>query len=454
MSNVIAAISTAQAAAGIGVIRISGDNARAVAAKVFRAAGDKNILTMPGYTAAYGRVFDGEEEIDEAVALVFAAPKSYTGEDVVELQCHGGMYNLKRVLRAVYKNGAVPAAPGEFTKRAVLNGKLSLTKAEAVMDIIGAQNAQAARAALSARDGAISRRIDAVMQQLLDIAAHLAAWADYPEEDIPEIDPQNLIPQLEGILETMDKILAEYDLGKIMRQGLETAIVGRPNAGKSTIMNLLAGCERSIVTSVPGTTRDIVEETVSVGDVMLRISDTAGLRDTDDPVERIGVERARLQIDRAGLILAVFDAAVPLDAEDLALIDEISPRTSVAIINKTDISDADYSDVFKAKGIPVVMISAKTGEGLDRLRRTIEEVVGLSALNPAAGILANERQFDAARKARQSLAECIQALRSGVTADAVTVIIGESINSLAELTGERASEAVVDRVFEHFCVGK
>lgn len=241
---------------------------------------------MKGYTAAYGSVYDGEEKLDEGILLVFRAPHSYTGEDVAEISCHGGIYVTKSILRAVFSAGASPAGPGEFTQRAFINGKLGLTEAEAVMDIIGAKGKNAARAALSCREGALSRKIDKICEKLTETAAHLSAWADYPEEDIPQVSVETLSQSLNAAIAALEELLKGYDAGKAACEGVETLITGKPNVGKSTLMNLLAGCERSIVTDIPGTTRDMIEETVALGNVMLRLSDTAGLRNTDNPVEK------------------------------------------------------------------------------------------------------------------------------------------------------------------------
>ena len=335
MEKTIAAISTANGIGGLGVIRISGENAIETAEKIFVSVSGKKLSELKGYTAAYGKIYDGDELIDEAVVLVFRAPHSYTGEDVAEISCHGGLYVTKRVLRAVLKNGAVPAEAGEFTKRAFLNGKLGLTEAEAVMDIISAKGSQSAKAALSCMEGKLRQRIDSVRDTLINTAAHLSAWADYPEEDIPEVDTENLTSSLSVCRDELSALLKTYDTGRIMREGVETVIAGRPNVGKSTIMNLLSGCERSIVTNVPGTTRDVIEETVMLGEIPLRLSDTAGIRSTDDPVEKIGVERAKDRILKAGLVLAVFDSSRPLSDDDRELIELLSDAPSLAIINKT-----------------------------------------------------------------------------------------------------------------------
>ena len=454
MEKTIAAISTANGIGGLGVIRISGENAIATADKIFVSVSGKKLFQLKGYTAAYGKIYDGYELIDEAVVLVFRAPHSYTGEDVAEISCHGGLYVTKRVLRAVLKNGAVPAGAGEFTKRAFLNGKLGLTEAEAVMDIISAKGSQSARAALSCMEGKLRQRIDSVRDTLINTAAHLSAWADYPEEDIPEVDTDNLTSSLSVCRDELSALLRTYDTGKIMREGVETVIAGRPNVGKSTIMNLLSGCERSIVTNVPGTTRDVIEETVMLGEIPLRLSDTAGIRSTDDPVEKIGVERAKDRILKAGLVLAVFDSSRPLSDDDKELIELLSDAPSLAIINKTDLEKQLDTDYIQSKIKHVIFISALSGEGTAELEKQVADIIGTAELDASQGILATERQHRSAQSAMESLNEAITALSSGITLDAVTVIIEDAINYLLELTGERVTEAVVDKVFSHFCVGK
>ena len=454
MENTIAAISTANGIGGMGVIRISGENACRVAQNVFKSVPDKHTTQMKGYTATFGMVFDGDEQIDEAVALVFKAPHSYTGEDVVEISCHGGLYVTKRVLRAVLKHGAVSAQPGEFTKRAFLNGKMGLTEAEAVMDIISARGKQSAKAALSCMEGKLRQRIDGVRDILINTTAHLAAWADYPEEDIPQIENDNLISTLKNCQNELGSLLKTYDAGKIIREGVNTVIAGRPNVGKSTLMNLLSGCERSIVTNVPGTTRDVIEETVMLGDIPLNLSDTAGIHLTDDPVEKIGVERAKDRILKAGLVLAVFDSSQPLSDDDKALIDLLTDAPALAVINKTDLEQKLDTEYIKSKIKNIVFISALMGNGSSELESKVAEIVGTSNLDSSQGILATERQRTSAENAFNFIKEAINAVNLGITLDAVTVIIEEAINSLLELTGERVTEAVTDKIFARFCVGK
>ena len=450
----IAAISTPQAAGGIGIVRISGTDARRVASRVFRPAGGKSIEEAKGYTALFGRVADGDGEFDEAVALVFSQPKSYTGEDVVELSCHGGLFLVKRLLAAVLRAGAQPAEPGEFTRRAFLNGKLSLTGAEAVMDLIGAQGKQAAAAALAAKDGALGRRIDAVKETILSLSAHLAAWVDYPEDDIPALEPQALERELAAVQGELDRLLAGFEQGRVIREGVETVLAGRPNVGKSTLMNLLSGCERSIVTDIPGTTRDVVEETVRLGDVVLRLADTAGLRETENPVEAAGVARTRERLKRAGLVLAVFDTSAPLSEEDRSLLQELKGSRAVAVLNKTDLPGRIEEEEIRAAVSQVVELSAATGQGYDALTKAVETALGTGEIDPAAGMLATERQKACALRAREGVGQAAEAIRAGMTLDAVSVALDDAAAALLELTGERVSDAVLDEVFARFCVGK
>lgn len=454
----IAAISTAQAPGGIGIIRISGPDARQIAERVFVSAKKQSILDTPGYTALYGWVYrygvEPPERLDEAVATVFRAPHSFTGEDVVELSCHGGLYLLRRVLDSVLAAGAQAAGAGDFTRRAFLNGKMDLTQAESVMQLIGAQGRQAARAALAGREGALFRRIRKNRESLLHTAAHLSAWADYPEEDIPELDTAALAESLQSVRDDLAQLLDQFDAGSVLREGVDTVIIGRPNVGKSTLMNLLAGCERSIVTQFAGTTRDIVEDTVLLGGIPLRLADTAGLRNTDDPVEQIGVSRAKDRLQSAQLVLAVFDSSSPLTEEDKELIDAIGEVPAVAVVNKSDLDakiDLKYiNNIFKHS----VYISAAQGEGLLPLQQAVEELLRTAEFNPADGILYTERQRDTARSAKELLEEALSALQAGMTLDAVTVSVEGAVAFLLELTGERASVAIVDAVFSQFCVGK
>lgn len=454
MDTTIAAICTAQGEGGIGVIRISGDDSLRIADKVFKNINNKKVADMKGYTAAFGKVCNNGEEIDEAVVLVYRAPHSYTGENVVEISCHGGIFITKQVLRAVLDNGAVPAQAGEFTKRAFLNGKIDLTEAESVIDIISAKSRSAARAALCVKDGALRRKIDKIKEDLLSQAAHLSAWADYPEEDIAEVSDDELFKTFNNAIKILQGLLDTYDSGQAVKQGIDTVIAGRPNVGKSTLMNLLTGCEKSIVTDIPGTTRDVVEDTVVLGDVILRLSDTAGLRDTEDRVEQIGVDRAKKRLEQCGLLLAVFDNNQILNDDDYELIKNAKNATTIAIINKIDLEQKLDTDFINDNFENVVYISAKSGECREELTKAVEKIAGTANLNPSEGILSNERQRLAVANALSSVVEAKSALDAGLTYDAVTVSLEDAISNLLELTGESTSDEVIDRVFHNFCVGK
>lgn len=451
----IAAISTAAAPGGIGIVRISGPRARETADRVFRAKSGKPVREMKGYTAAFGGVFTAEgEKLDDVVALVFAAPRSYTGEDVVELSCHGGLYVTKRLLQEVLAAGASPAGAGEFTRRAFLHGKMDLTQAEAVMQLIGASGEQAARAAEAGSSGLLSKKIGAVRERLTELAAHLAAWADFPEEDVPQVEQGALLDRLAETESALASLLSGFDRGKIYREGLETVIAGRPNAGKSTLMNLLSGCERSIVTQYAGTTRDVVEETVLLGGVPLRLADTAGIRETDDPVESIGVEAAKKRVKTAQLVLAVFDSSQELGKEDMELIESLQGLYAVAVVNKTDLPSRIDMDRIRESFQYVACISAASGDGLEELREQVSDLLDTKQFDPADGVLFTERQRNDVQTAKQAVMEAKNALQLGMTLDAVTVCVEDALTALYALTGERVSEEIVDQVFEQFCVGK
>lgn len=455
MDKTIAAISTAPAPGGIGIVRISGPEAFAIGDRVFRGIRKTPLSQMKGYTAQLGGAYTQEgERLDDVVALVFRGPKSYTGEDVVELSCHGGLYLTKRLLQEVLDAGAVPAGPGEFTRRAFLNGKVDMAQAEAVMGLIGASGEQARRAAQAGSSGVLSQRIRRVRENLLTLAAHLAAWADFPEEDVPQVEEGELLSGMEAAQQEISSLLAGFDRGKMYREGLATVIAGRPNAGKSTLMNLLSGCERSIVTQYAGTTRDVVEETVTLAGVPLRLADTAGIRDTSDPVESIGVAAAKKRLETAQLVLAVFDSSQELTKEDRDLMDSLEGVPAVAVINKTDLPTRIDVEEIRSHFEKVAFLSAAQGEGLEELEQALSEILDTKDFHPEEGVLFTQRQRQDAQRAYDSLEEGREALELGMTLDAVTVCVEDALNALSALTGEQVSEEIVDQVFEQFCVGK
>ncbi len=452
--STIAAISTAQGAGGIGIIRISGDKAIEIADKLFVSFSGANLSELEGYRASYGKIVSEGETLDECVALVFRNPKSFTGEDVVELCCHGGMLITKLVLRAVLSNGARAAEPGEFSRRAFVNGKMNLSQAESIMNLISAQSKSALKAANQVREGGVSKKIYSLCEGLENIAAHLSAWADFPEEDIPEVSDENLKATLENSYNELQLLIKNYDAGKAITQGVPTVILGKPNVGKSTLMNLLSGFDKSIVTDIPGTTRDIVEETVVLDDVILRLSDTAGIRDTDNVVEKIGVDRARGLIEQSQLVLAVFDSSSRFDEEDKQIIEDIGDTPAVAIINKSDLQSNFDSSYINGKFKFVVYISAKEGAGKEELVSAVKNATGAVDFSASALLLAGERQRNAAEEALVSVKSAIEAMDFGFSLDAVTVDIENALDKLYELVGKNVSEEIVDKVFHTFCVGK
>jgi tRNA modification GTPase len=450
----IAAIATPHGTGGVAMIRLSGAGAIGIASRVFTARSGKGLGELGGYTGALGLVSDGGETLDEGICYVYRAPKSYTGEDVAELTLHGGVWLAGRVLRACLRHGAVLAAPGEFTKRAFLNGKLDLSQAEAVADLIAAGSELSLRAAVNAYGGKVSTAVGGLVEKLLAQAAHLAAWADYPEEEVEEVGAGQLAAALGEALAGLDTLLSTYDQGRILREGVRTAIVGKPNVGKSTLMNLLSGYERSIVTEIPGTTRDVVTESVRIGGIALQLFDTAGIRPTEDPVERAGVERSRQQIEQAELVLAVFDHGSELDRQDLELLSLLEGKRCIALLNKSDLPPRLDCAGLQRRVPTVVMISAKTGDGHGAFQQKLLEVLGMANLDSSAAIIASERQRGNLLAAKAALEQALEALSGGVTLDAVSVCIDEALGELLSLTGQRAGDRIIDEVFSRFCVGK
>lgn len=453
--NTIAAISTAKGVGGIGVIRISGKDAIEIANKVFKPINkNSSLMSMKGYTAKYGRIIKNDKFIDDAIALVFRSPNSYTGEDVVEISCHGGLYLTREVLRLVLDSGATLAQPGEFTKRAFLNGKLDLSQAESVIDLINAKSEHANMIAYHQKEGAISKKVDSLKERLLEISASLSVWADYPEDDIPDIDSNILSDSLKKINDEISSMIKNYDVCAALKEGVKTVIVGKPNVGKSTLMNLISGFDKSIVTDIAGTTRDIVEETVMIGDIPLLLVDTAGIRETDDKVEKIGVEKAKKSIKTADLILLILDSSKELNDEDKEILNFCDSKKTIIILNKIDLKPKLKASDFSTFSENIVEISALNAQGIEKLRTIIEKLVGLSNIDSSETVISNERQLSILKNANSILQGAILDISQGVTLDAVTVLIQEAIDSIMQLTGENVTEEVVNKIFSKFCVGK
>ena len=457
MTDTIAAIATPMVPCAIGILRLSGPGAVAAVEAVFAPFHGGPMGERPDRTLVYGALRDREGAvIDHCLCAVSRAPNSYTGEDTAELQCHGSPAVLSLGLEALFAAGARQAGPGEFTRRAFLNGKLDLTRTEAVADLIHAETPQAVRQAAGQLGGALAQAVEGVYRDLADLCAHFHAVLDYPDEDIEPFQAEELAGALDRAAEELDALAATYRRGRLLNEGVPCAIVGRPNAGKSTLFNALLGYERAIVTDIPGTTRDTVEERCELGGVPLRLIDTAGLRDTSDPVEKLGVERSRRAMEEAGLIFAVVDMSADLTEEDREMLQAVEEtgRPWIFVATKKDLVKNSRSIGLAGGETPSVEVSALTGEGLDKLGKMVAELFPKEDTVPYGQLLTNARQEEAAGRAREAVRRAREALTAGFTPDALLTDVEEALSALGELTGQSVREDVTDRIFAKFCVGK
>ena len=448
----IAAVATPQGTGGISVIRISGRDAVAIADKVFCG---KSLSQAESHSIHYGFIKDrAGEKLDEVLVSVMRAPRTFTREDTVEISCHGGSITTHSVLCAVIEAGAHMAEPGEFTKRAFLNGRIDLSQAEAVIDIINAKNSLSQRNAISQLGGTLSREIKSVRDELVHLCASLQVIIDYPDEDLADVTEEDIKNVCRNCANRVTKLIETSDNGRMMRDGIRTAIVGKPNVGKSSILNCLAHEERAIVTAIAGTTRDVIEENVTIKGIPLILSDTAGIRETDDVVEKIGVTKSRQYLDAADLVIVVIDGADGIDDQDKEVLDATCDKTRIILLNKADMGIKTTSADFRDADI-VIEISAKTGEGTDKLADAIEKLCKFDTIESENGrIITNMRHKTALIGAQDALVRVADALDMGMPCDIVSIDIASAMDRLGEITGETVSESVVNDIFHNFCVGK
>jgi tRNA modification GTPase len=455
MDDTICAIATALGVGAVGIIRISGPQSLSLANRIF--TGKQPLSKERARYMQYGFIHDLENAyIDEVLAVYMPAPHSYTGEDVVEIQCHGGREALQEILRLTFEAGARPAEPGEFTKRAFLNGRLDLAEAEAVMDIINAKSRRALAAANRGHKGALSGKIREIRKKLRDLVVHLEAVIDYPEEDIEDVTYDETLQVLIRCREEVGKLLSQGATGRILREGLRTAIVGRPNVGKSSLLNRLLQADRAIVSSIPGTTRDIIEEQMTIDGIPLVLTDTAGLRDTEDYVEQIGVEKSREILEDAELALVVLDGSEPLTDEDRQLLETVRKRPHLVLINKSDLAGVlDIEVVKELAGEDCLVLSVKTGEGMDQVGKWLKKFVCGEGTDAESGsITQNARQASLLKMAQEHLEETIRDARVHQPYDCLTIDLTQIIHELGEITGESVPDEIINEIFAQFCVGK
>ena len=457
METTIAAISTAMSASGIGIVRMSGPESMDVISRIYRSKnGGKNIKEVKSHTIHYGYIFDGEEVVDEVLVMVMRAPRTYTGEDTVEIDCHGGVYAMKKVLETVLRNGAQIAEPGEFTKRAFLNGRLDLSQAEAVMDVIQAKSAVALKSSLQQLKGSVLRAIKEIRSSILYQIAFIESALDDPEHISLEGYPEKLRKIVDEEYEKVETLLKSADDGRMIQEGIKTVILGKPNAGKSSLLNFLVGEDRAIVTDIAGTTRDTLEEYISLHGISLRIIDTAGIRETEDVVEKIGVGKAKKMAEDADLILYVVDSSLPLDENDREIMELLGGRKSIVIYNKTDLESAvDIKELKEKTGSPVIPVSVVEETGIIELEETIKKMFFRGEISFDDEVyITNARHKTALEEALESLKMVGESIETGMSEDFFSIDLMSAYESLGKIVGESVGEDLVNEIFSRFCVGK
>ena len=460
----IAAISTGMTNSGIGIVRISGEEAFSIADRVYR--GKDRISCVKSHTIHYGHITDGEETVDEVLVMAMRSPHTFTGEDTVEINCHGGTFVVKRVLEAVLKNGARPAEPGEFTKRAFLNGKMDLSQAEAVIDVINSENEYALQNSISQLKGSLKNKISDIRNKIIYHTAFIESALDDPEHIEMNGYADVLLETAEEIISELEKMISTADNGRVIREGINTVILGKPNAGKSSLLNVLAGHERAIVTDIEGTTRDIIEEQIRLGDLSLNVIDTAGIRQTEDVIEKIGVDRAKEYAGRADLIIYVVDSSRELDENDEKILPLIKNKNAVILLNKSDLNTVVTKEMIKEKisdltggadknEIPVISISAKEEKGIEKLEKKLKNMFlnGIISFNDQICI-SNVRQKNALTDALESMRKVVESINAGMPEDFYSIDLMDAYEALGSITGESVGEDLINEIFSKFCMGK
>ena len=451
--NTIAAIATPHGTGGISVIRVSGDESITICDKIFNSKSKKMLIDANTHTIHYGHIVKNGEILDEVLVSVMRAPNTFTREDIVEINCHGGLVVTEKVLMAVLESGALLASPGEFTKRAFLNGRIDLSQAEAVIDIINSPSSLALSVAANQLGGSLSANINNLRDTVLEILAQINVTIDYPEEDIDEIQKEELTNKLKETQQRISYLLETSHRGKLIKDGINTVICGKPNVGKSSILNLLARDSRAIVTDIAGTTRDVIEERISLGNVVLNVFDTAGIRNTDDTIENLGIDKSKECIKNAELVLFVSDSGTGIEDDDKEIFNSIENKNIIIIHNKSDIAPAADNSLFKNH--PQIKLSAKTGDGLEELSETIENMFRLGKITAGDNnAITNIRHKDALSSALASISSAIDALENYIPFDIVSIDLTDCASYLGEITGKTISEEVVDKIFARFCLGK
>lgn len=455
MSDTIAAISTSPGIGGIGIIRMSGEDCFQILEKIFKPKNKQSIEKIKGYTMKFGKIVDKDNIIDEVLVSYFKSPKSYTSENMCEINSHGGIVIMNKILDLCIKNGANLAEPGEFTKRAFLNGRIDLSQAEAVIDIINAKTDKEAEVSLKQLEGSLSEKIEKIRKIVISVMADIEATIDYPEYDLEEVTNAKIIKVLDEadiLLESLEK---SFYNGKILREGISTAIIGRPNAGKSSLLNLILNEERAIVTDIEGTTRDTIEEFISIDGIPLKIIDTAGIRNAKDEVEKIGVEKAMDIAKRSDIIIAIFDSSKKLNEEDKKILELLKDKNAIILLNKIDLEKIIKVDEFKEINKPVIEISTKTKEGIDKLYEEISKMFKLKEIaNDGETIVSNVRHKNIIINSRRNLEKARETINNNMPIDIISTYLKEIIEELGKITGETVTEDVITEIFSKFCLGK